>query len=309
MTIAPIALFVYNRPDHTRQTVEALQKNDLAKDSILFVFADAPKSGSQAAAVHEVRKFISQIDGFKSVTIIEQGKNLGLAKSIVDGVTSLCEKHGRVIVLEDDLITSPHFLKFMNDALDMYEDEDQVMHISGSTFPIEAMEDETFFLRAPFCWGWATWDRAWRHFSKTNDVMSKFDRKMRRDFTFNGSYHSWRQLAGNKKGLINTWFVYWYATLFIRGGLALFPGRSLVKNIGMDGSGVHCGEDTVYDVEPSASAIQLTPIPIRESMNAVTRHEDYFRKIYPQPPLYIRGFQKVAREMGKMIRIFRSDKR
>jgi hypothetical protein len=218
-------------------------------------------------------------------------------------------EYGRVIVLEDDLVTSPHFLRFMNDALDMYENEDRVMHISGATYPIEAMEDETFFLRIPLCWGWATWDRAWRHLRKDNDVMSKFDYKMRWDFTFNGSYHSWRQLAGNKKGLINTWFVYWYATLFLRGGLALFPGRSLVKNIGMDGSGVHCGEDTAYDVEPSVSAIQLMPIPIKESMNAVIRHEICFRNIYPQLPLYIRGYRKIARETGKMIRIFRPGKR
>jgi hypothetical protein len=309
MTFAPIALFVYNRPAHTRQTVEALQKNDLSGDSDFFIFSDAPQSHLQIEAVSEVREYIRQIDGFKSVTILERETNFGLARSIIEGVTKLCEEYGRVIVLEDDLVISPHLLRFMNDALDMYEAEDQVMHISGATYPIEAMDDETFFLRVPLCWGWGTWDRAWRHFNKANDVMSKFDYQMRRDFSFNGSYHSWRQLESNKRGLINTWFVYWYATLFIRGGLALFPGRSLVKNIGMDGSGVHCGVDTVYDVEPSVTAIELVPIPIRESMNAVIRHENYFRKIYPQSPLYIRGFRKVVREMGKMIRVFRSAKR
>jgi len=179
---APIALFVYNRPSHTRQTVEALQRCDLAEESDLIIYSDAPKSVEQTEAVNEVRQYIHQIDGFKTVYIVRRETNLGLAQSIIDGVSSLCEKYGRVIVLEDDLVTSPYFLQFMNDALEIYKDENQVMHISGGTYPIGSMKEETFFLRAPFCWGWATWDRAWRHFRKNNDVMSKFNRRMRRDF-------------------------------------------------------------------------------------------------------------------------------
>lgn len=305
---APIALFVYNRPEHTRKTVEALRKNDLFKDSDLIVFSDAPKSEMQIEAVNEVRQYIRQIDGFKSVTIVERDTNFGLARSIIEGVTRLCEEYERVIVLEDDLITSPHFLRFMNDALDMYEDEDRVMHISGSTYPIERMEDETFFLRVPLCWGWATWDRAWRHFRKSNDVMLKFDRTMRRDFTFNDTYDTWAQLEFNKSGLMNTWFVYWYATLFLSGGLALFSGKSLVRNIGMDGSGVHCGASNYYDMELSTAAIQIAPISINESVEAVKRHEIYFRNQHPPPPpLHIRIYRKARRVIGRLVRTIRSD--
>lgn len=302
---SPIALFVYNRPTHTRQTVEALKKNSLSTDSDLIIFSDAPKSESQAEAVHEVREYIGQIDGFKSVTIVERETNFGLARSIIEGVTRLCEEYGRVIVLEDDLITSPHFLRFMNDALDMYEHEDRVMHISGSTYPIVDMEDETFFLRVPLCWGWATWDRAWRHFRKSNDVMLKFDQTMRRDFSFNDSYHYWKQLEDNDKGLINTWFVYWYATLFLRKGLALFPGKSLVKNIGMDGSGMHCGTDNVYDVEPSALSVKVLPIPVVESKVAVRRHESFFRRNFSGYPLHTRIYYKIIRIIRKLILSFR----
>jgi len=297
---APIALFVYNRPAHTRQTVESLQKNALTKDSDLIVFSDAPKSAVQAEAVNEVRQYIRQIDGFRSVKIVEREMNFGLARSIIEGVTRLCQEYGRVIVLEDDLITSPFFLRFMNDALDTYEHEDRVMHISGSTYPIEGMEDETFFLRIPLCWGWGTWDRAWQHFRKSNDVMLKFDRKMRRDFSFNDTYHYWKQLEDNNKGLINTWFVYWYATLFLRKGLALFPGRSLVRNIGMDGSGVHCGTDDVYDVEPSTSAVNVLPIPLTESEEAVSRHESFFQRAMPWYPLHTRIYCKVVRIIKKL---------
>lgn len=297
---APIALFVYNRPAHTRQTVESLQKNALSKDSDLIVFSDAPKSDVQAEAVNEVRQYIRQIDGFKSVTIIERETNFGLARSIIEGVTRLCQEYGRVIVLEDDLITSPHFLRFMNDALDMYEHEDRVMHISGSTYPIGDMEDETFFLRVPLCWGWATWDRAWRHFRKSNDVMLKFDQTMRRDFSFNDSYNYWKQLEDNEKGLMNTWFVYWYATLFLRKGLALFPGKSLVKNIGMDGSGMHSGIDHGFDVEPSAAEVNVLPIALKESEKAVRRHESFFRRSMSRHPLHTRMYYKIVRIIKKL---------
>ncbi len=308
MNLSPIALFVYNRPLHTRQTVEALQNNDLARDSDLVVFSDAPRSAEQAGTVREVRDYIRGIDGFKSVTLVERETNFGLARSIIDGVTRLCKEYGRVIVLEDDLITSPHFLKYMNDALDIYKNEDRVMHISGSIYPIGDVKDETLFLRIPLCWGWATWDRAWRHFTKSNDVMLKFDRKMRRDFTFNNTYHSWMQLENNKNGSIDTWFIYWYAALFLRGGMSLFPGKSLVKNIGMDGSGVHCGTNYIYDMEPSASAIRITQIPVRESAEAVKRHEDFFRKQYSMPPpVHIRIFRKILRAIGKLANAIRPD--
>lgn len=308
MTFAPIALFVYNRPAHTRQTVEALLKNELAGESDLFIFSDAPKSNEQAEAASEVRQYIRQISGFRSVTIIERESNFGLSRSIIDGVTKLCEEYGLVIVLEDDIVTSPHFLRFMNDALEMYKDDNQVMHISGATYPIGRMEVETFFFRVPLCWGWATWDRAWRHFRKSDDVMLKFDSIMRKNFTFNETYDSWVQLELNKKGKINSWFVYWYAVLFQRGGLALFSGKSLVKNIGMDGTGVHCGKSNNYDMELTTSAIQLMPISLNESEEAAIRHENYFRKIYPRAPqLYIRIIRKARRAIGRLVRAVRSD--
>lgn len=303
---APIALFVYNRPWHTAMTVEALKGNPLAIESDLNIFSDAPKNSEAEDAVREVREYIHQIDGFKSIKIIERDKNWGLANSIIDGVTRLCEEYGRVIVLEDDLVTSPHFLRFMNDALNMYEHEDRVMHISGATYPIEPMEEETFFLRIPLCWGWATWNRAWQHFRKSNDVMSKLDRRMRKGFTFNNTYNTWLQLEQNMKGIISSWFVYWYATLFLRGGLALFPGKSLVRNIGMDGTGVHCWASKDYDVELSATAIRILPIKINESEKAVMRHENYFRRIYiphpPAPPMHIRIIRKIGRVIGKVVR-------
>ena len=127
METAPIALFVYKRPEHTRQTIAALRENLLAADSDLVVFSDAPRSEVDMSAVAEVRQLLASLDGFKSITVIERTQNLGLANSIIDGVNMLCSKYGRVIVVEDDLVTSPYFLTYMNDGLRCYENDDDVV--------------------------------------------------------------------------------------------------------------------------------------------------------------------------------------
>lgn len=278
MTPAPIALFTYNRPEHTRQTVESLLANELAGESDLYIFSDAPKTPEAAENVKKVRAYLETVSGFRSVTLVKRETNLGLAANIVDGVGRLCRDYGRVIVLEDDLVMSPFFLRFMNDALELYQNEPGVMHVSGSTYPTRAIDaGSSYFLRVPLCWGWATWDRAWQHFSRDIVVMDKFSRKMIREFDFDGTYHYWRQLELNRSGKLNTWFVFWYATLFLNKGVALFPGASLVKNIGMDGTGVHCAADSSFDVEPSKCAIGISAIPVEESREAFERHKRYFR--------------------------------
>ena len=290
---APIALFAYNRPAHVRRTVEALQANALAPESRLFVFADGARDAAVRPGVAETRAYLRSITGFKSITLVEREENLGLAGSIVAGVTQLAAEHGRVIVLEDDLVTSPHFLRFMNDALAMYADDDRVMHVSGGGYPIgEGITDHSYFLRVPLCWGWGTWQRAWRHFSADLGQMTRFDADMVRRFDFDGTYGYWRQMEQNRRGQIRTWFIFWYANLFLRNGLALFPGRSLVNNIGMDGSGVHCTATRVYDVDPSADPVPLARIAIEESAQAAELHEQYFRRI--RPPAHVRLLEALS---------------
>ena len=293
---APIALFVYNRPAHTRRTVEALALNINADTSVLHVFSDAPKSDSDISTVKDVRKYIKKITGFKLVIITERTENYGLAKSIISGVTELCNEYGRVIVLEDDDETSPHFLNFMNDSLAFYDDKNEVMHISGCRYPAKQVNhDHTFFLHVPLCWGWATWQRAWKMFEKDISVMQKFDRKMINHFDFDNTYNYWQQLEFNKSGKLNTWFVFWYATLFLRGGLALFPARSLVQNIGMDGSGTNSGSSKSFDVELNPNPVKLKNIPCVESQVEYEFHKQYFRK------LKVSIFQRIIRKFFRLV--------
>lgn len=277
---APIALFVYNRPSHTRQTVEALQRNKLADQSDLFVYSDAPKSSSANSDVEKVRAYSKQISGFRSVTIIERSVNLGVDASVIDGVTSLCEKFGEVIVLEDDLVTSPVFLTYMNRALDLYRDEESVLQISGFMFPLERQDEQgASFLRYATPWGWATWLRAWKHFDVTAagyDALND-DPVAQLAFNVNGNYDHFGLLKRFVERTTDAWDIRWYLTIFQREGLTLFPNKTLVDNIGFDGSGVHSSVDDQLTNSLSSAAVTRFPEP---RLNTVVwkRMENYLHQ-------------------------------
>ncbi|MFC7300114.1 glycosyltransferase family 2 protein [Herminiimonas aquatilis] len=281
--LAPIALFVYNRLWHTRQTIEALQKNELAIESNLIIFSDAPKSDAYKDAVDAVRLYIRQIAGFRSVTIVEREENFGLARSIIEGVTFITNKYDRIIVLEDDLVTSPYFLMFMNDALNAYQDDEKVMHISGYMFPIEGSAlPETFFLRTASCWGWATWQRAWKYFDKNPEKLSNefTDEKISR-FNMDGTYNFWSQVEQNKQRALNTWAIFWYASIFQLNGLCLHPKISMINNIGHDATGEHCAENNDFSSILAIEPVSYFEKNIDEHVLALAKTKKFFQAIKP----------------------------
>jgi hypothetical protein len=280
MSLAPIALFVYNRPAHTRKTVDALRKNILANQSDLVIFADAPKAEKHANKVSEVREYIHQIDGFKSVTIIERSANLGLANSIIEGVTKLCNDFGKVIVLEDDLITSSYFLQYMNDALDFYENEEKVISIHGYVYPVKQRLPKTFFIRGADCWGWATWKRGWQLFNPDGQMLlhELKQRQLIKAFDFNGTYQFSEMLEKQIKGINSSWAIRWYASAFLADKLTLYPARSLVHNIGNDSSGTHCGTSDDYNVELSNTPIEIARVTVEVSVEGYLAIESFFRQ-------------------------------
>jgi hypothetical protein len=280
--LAPIVLFVYNRPDHTQETVEALSYNTLASESELFIYSDAPKNETAIEKVSEVRRFIKTICGFKSVTIIEQDKNWGLAASIIDGVTTVINQYGKTIVLEDDIVTSPFFLKFMNDALDFYQSESKVWSISGYNYPIsnEGLPSY-YFLRSTSSWGWATWKDRWGYFEKIpQNLMNIFSKEDIFHFNINGSINLWGQIIDNYNDKIDTWAIFWYAVVFQNNGLVLYPAQSFVENIGFDGSGEHCGKNSSFshDFLTRESLFSFSEIKLEENKLALKRVIKYFKK-------------------------------
>ncbi|MEK6958764.1 MAG: glycosyltransferase [archaeon] len=269
MKLAPILLFIYNRPDHAARTIEALKKNILAKQSDLIIFSDAPKDEKASNGVAAVRKYARTVSGFKSIKIIERKSNYGLAKSIIDGVTKIVNSHGRVIVVEDDLVTSKYFLQYMNDALNKYVSNNDVASISAYSYPAPGLP-ETFFIKGADCWGWATWKRAWKYFEKDGKKLLKRleEKKLTNEFDFWGTYPYTKMLRQQIQGKNSSWAIRWYASAFLAGMLTLYPGKSLVTNIGTASGGTHSGRINKYFGKVSDSHVDLKQISVTEDMQA-----------------------------------------
>jgi len=241
--LSPIVLFVYNRLEHTKQTLEALAHNTIAKESELFIYSDGGKDDASWQDVFRVREYLQDVSGFKEVTIIEREKNIGLAENILEGVTTIVNRFGKVIVLEDDIVTSPVFLEYMNKALDFYEEKRKVWHVSGWNYPIEVdREQDTFAWRMMNCWGWATWADRWKFYKKDpQELIQSFSFYEKYKFDLDGVGGFWSQVVKNDAGLMNTWAIFWYATIFQNDGVCINPKKSFVENIGFDGSGTNTG--------------------------------------------------------------------
>lgn len=279
MTLAPIALFVYNRPEHTRETVEALCANPLAASSDLHIFSDAPRTLDVTARVREVREYLTTIGGFASVKVTERDHNFGLAASVIDGVTRLCEAHGRVIVVEDDLRVAPGFLTYLNAALDRYRDETAVMQISAHMFPVDVpVREDAFFLPFISSWGWATWSRAWEKFDPVASayMQLKADARRRRAFNMDGAYDYFSMLEAQLEGRVDSWAIRWNLSVFMNDGLVLYPKKSLVENMGFDGSGVHTRGEALDQVVDAGAIPERLPAP---DIDPVAREAvfEYFR--------------------------------
>ena len=305
-TYAPVALFVYNRPVHASRTLEALKVNEGASDTDLYIFADGPKpdaSEKDVAAIRETRAVISSVKGFRNVFLKVSEKNIGLEKSIVSGINEVLEKNSSIIVLEDDIVTAEFFLSFCNQGLKKYNDDEHVAAISGYMFPVASRAGSAFFLPIISCWGWATWKRSWKKYDgnaghllqviQQNNAESRFD--------LNNSYPYLDMLKMRAAGKINSWAVCWYASVFNRRGLMLYPPVSLVDNVGMDGSG------TNFVKKSSHHALKITslsagkfmlPDLVEENKTMQKKVEKFLRAIH-YPTITGRIVSKLRRSIKK----------
>lgn len=302
-TYAPVLLFVYNRPAHTRRLVESLLQNTEAAQSHLFVYSDAARHAEAAEAVAEVRRYVHGLRGFGALTVIERNENWGLARNIISGVTEQVDRFGRVIVLEDDLVVAPYFLRFMNEALEAYKDEPRVGHIQACDFTQDATLPPTFLIKWTGSWGWATWKRAWQHFNPDGRaLLGELEKQgLSRRFDFNGTYRFTRMLRRQVEGKNNSWAIRWNASLFLTDILSLNVGRSLVLNTGFDGSGTHCGGGNLYGSQLWDKPLPVAPIlPVQENEEARRCFECYYRRNFGFWPRVVRRLKRTMRgDFGK----------
>jgi hypothetical protein len=280
MTLSPIALFTYNRPHHTRKTVEALQQNKLSSLTDLFVFSDGPKDEISAIRVQEVRDYLNKIKNFKSVNIIQRKSNMGLSANILDGVQQIISEFGKIIVLEDDLVTSPFFLDFMNEGLRLYEDDDNVISVLGYLYPVKEELPDTFFLRGADCLGWATWKRGWDLFQPDGNLLLKeiIESGQTKQFEFDGSYPFIQMLMDQIAGKTNSWAVRWHASAFLADKYTLYPGKSLLSNIGGDGSGTNNGFEYSSPLPLNPNPVKISRIEVRQNVEAYHAFAAYYRR-------------------------------
>ena len=253
--LVPVVIFVYNRPGHTRKTIEALSKNHLASETKVYIYSDAPKNEKSIEKVKEVRKYIDSLQNnkyFKSIEINKAKSNKGLANSVISGVSKVIEKYGKVIVVEDDLVSSPDFLQYMNDGLDYYDKDNKIWSISGYTFKINFPEDykSDVYLSYRGCsWGWASWKDRWEkvdwdvsdynHFKTNKKLRKKFNR---------GGRDMANMLDLQMQGKIDSWAIRWCYAQSKLDMLTVYPIISRIRNIGLDGTGTHSGTTSKFDV-------------------------------------------------------------
>lgn len=239
----PICVFAYNRPDHISQTLIALSKNFEIEKAPVFIFCDEAKKESDIINVKDTRSEVERLKHlFSEVKIVHRQENYGLAKSIVSSVTEVINEYETCIIVEDDIVTDPEFYNYMCRALDFYQGHKDVYHVSAYLDPISIVKSNPFFIPTTSCWGWATWKDKWNSYE--SDPISIFnelkDKKLLSEFDFNKSCLFLSQLSLNISNDLNTWAIKWYGSVYLKGGLSLHPPYSLVKNIGMDGSGTNC---------------------------------------------------------------------
>jgi hypothetical protein len=276
--LAPIVLFVYNRLNCTRRTLEALQKNELASKSELIIYSDEGKNENDLEKVVKVREYIKNIDGFKKIIIRKAKDNIGLANSIINGVTKVVNEYGKIIVLEDDLVTSRYFLRFMNEALAAYKDESKVASIHGYIYPIKNLP-ETFFIKGADCWGWATWSNKWSIFERDGKkLLDKVKKKnLKREINFNGTYNYIKMLKNQIRGKNDSWAIRWYVSVFLKDMITLYPGQSYVQNIGFGNKGTHTKiQKDLFKIN-LVNKFKFSKIPANEDLVSRKKIENFFK--------------------------------
>ena len=279
---APIILFVYNRPEHTKQTVEYISKNRLADSSNLFIFSDGPKSEKDKQKVAEVRKYLKSIQGFKEIKITEREKNFGLANSVISGVNQILTFYGKVIVLEDDIITSPSFLKFMNDALDFYKADEKIFSVSGYPYPVKipgSYSKDVFISHRASSWGWGTWKDRWGKVDwEIKDIIKNIEAK---NLLIKAGEDLLPMLKAQIRGEVDSWAVRWILAQLKNNAFCLYPVTPLCKNIGTDWSGTHSSSSKKLNVELDLSGREFKMIKDLEPNKEITSQIQNLFKLSP----------------------------
>lgn len=303
MNLAPIILFTYNRLWHTKEVLESLVQNKLAKDSELYIFCDGIKDNATKQDIAKSQKlqrflkdFKAQSNDFKNISLTIKDKNIGLADSIINGIDEVIKIHKKAIILEDDIVVSKVFLDYMNESLNIYEKQRKVWSINAWSYPIDSNDlDDCYFWRIPHCWGWGTWEDRWNLYTRDIKwVENNFNKVDIKAINLEGYANYFNDFLLNKNGKIKTWAIFNYLACYKFNALNLAPNISYIKQIGFDGSGVHCGNDDIYNAKAINEKFPISfPLEIEENKIALSRIQGFHKNL--KKPLISRIKNKILK--------------
>ena len=315
--LAPIVLFAYNRLWHLREVLNALAKNNLAKKSTLYIYLDAPKADSTPKDLQKhseitafLEHFAESSRDFKNIIFIKRNYNFGLADNIINGVSEVMAKHKRAIILEDDIVVSPVFLEYMNMGLEKYANEPKIFSIDAWIHKIDGSDlSDCFFMRSFHCWGWGSWADRWELFKRdVSWVSANFNKNDIYGANLDGFTNAYDDFLLNQRGKIKSWAIFFYLISYKHNGLHLMPKVPYIRQIGFDGSGVHCGESDMYENDAlNLSLPQTFPVYLEESKIALTRIQNFHTNL--KKPLSVRIKNKLLRVATKIARATRERER
>lgn len=306
MNLAPIVMFTYTRLDHTIETINALKKNKMAKESDLIIYSDGPKNHIDSNLITELRHYLRNINGFKSIRIIESETNKGLAKSVKDGVTEVLEKFDKIIVLEDDLITSEYFLDYMNNSLEIYKFRDDIWSISGYTPPVKFPDNysnDIYITMRGSSWGWATWKNRWDLVDWEIKDYSSFikDKVQINKFNENGSDLT-PMLKECYENRLDSWAIIWNFSQFNKNMWTVYPSKSFVRNIGIDLSGTNSSLSKKFDIKLNENSLLLN-----KDIKSNTKIIQSFSEVYNLNVIQIISVYFRRTKLYKPLRVFRNN--
>lgn len=275
--LSPIVIFAYNRPDHLRSCLDALGRNPEAKRSQIRIIVDGAKGVEDAQSVLATVEVARRQSPSPDTEVVARPRNLGLAGSIIDGVTQALSEWDTVIVIEDDLLVAPGFLAFMNASVKIYKHESAVVSVHGYVPPLSRVLDQNFFLPGADCWGWATWRRGWAVFEPDGSKLlaGLREKNLRREFNYGDNFPFFEMLEDQVAGKNDSWAIRWQASAFLAGKLTYHPAESLVENIGFDGTGTHGGASSRWD-----TAVGTAPQPGRANPEVDDEILALYREFY-----------------------------
>lgn len=277
--LAPIVVFAYNRPNHLLRCLNSLLTNSESAESPLHIFVDGPKSDLDKEVVNQCVNIAQGIVGFKSLDVVVNNENLGLARSIRRGVNSIFQNNDSLIVIEDDLVVTSNALRFLNSGLDKYSSSDKVASIQLFQYPIKIDLQEPVFLRGADCWGWATWKSNWEKVEFDPEKLLNQLSQNRNDFNLDGSAHFYEMLQDLAIKSIDSWAICWHASMYLEDKVSLYPPESLCLNTGSDGSGTHASSVDYFSVALGLTKEWLLPSKIEEDLLYRKAMIDFHRRM------------------------------